>query len=176
MKFSKLGVLAAFAMLASVPCAALAATTGTQTFTVVVPESISIVAPNAVTITHDKSDLAQKFPVQAWVVKGNIKKGVNVAFATATPFVNTEDTSFKRDAKLELALNGKQGPASWTVEVPIDTSNYAGNKPGASVSAKSDGVGRANFDLTVSFITEDFNLFAAGDYTTTVTGTITANP
>ena len=45
-----------------------------------------------------------------------------------------------------------------------------------TVTAKSDGVGRANMLLTVTFVTGDFASIKAGDYLTTVTGTVAANP
>lgn len=174
MKFSKLGLVAFVATLAAVPCAALAADPASQNFKVVVPDSISITAPAAVSITHDQTDNPQAFPAQSWAVKGNLKGGVTVSFATASPFVHSTDSSFKRNAKLNLALNNKQGPATWTVDVNQDQTDYVGNDPVAQVTANSNGVGRANFDLTVTFVTEDFSLFAAGDYITTVTGTISA--
>ena len=43
------------------------------------------------------------------------------------------------------------------------------------MQAASNGVGRASFNLNVKFITDGFGSFAAGDYETTVTGTVTEN-
>ena len=146
----------------------------TQSFKVVVPQSLSIVAPAAVTLTHNETDNPQAFPAQSWVVKGNVLAGVNVSFATATPFVHSTDNTYKRNAKLDLALGTVQGPATWTVGTATDTTDYVANDGIAQVTASSNGVGRANFNLTVSFITEQYGVFAAGDYLTTVTGTIAA--
>lgn len=146
-----------------------------QGFTVVVPQSISISAPAAVSLTHDQTNNPQAFPAQPWVVRGNSRAGVNVSFATATPFVHVDDASFKRDARLSLAVGTVQGPATWTVNVNNDQTNYVNNDNSALVSATSNGVGRATFNLSVTFVTEEFGVFAAGDYLTTVVGTVAAN-
>jgi len=154
---------------------AMAQTSGSQTFKVIVPPSLSIVAPtSAVVITHNETDAPQAFPAQVWAVKGNMLNGVNVSFATATPFVHSTNNTFQRNAKLDLALGTVQGTAAWVVGTASDVTNYVGNDGIAQVTASSNGVGRANFNLTVSFITEEYGLFAAGDYLTTVTGTIAA--
>ena len=145
-----------------------------QVFKVSVPSSVSIVAPMAVSLTHNETDAPQTFPAQAWAVKGNSLNGVNVSFATTEPFVHATDSTFKRNAKLDLAVGTVAGPASWTVGVASDTTNYVNNDGIAQVTASSNGVGRANMNLTVSFITEEYGIFAAGDYLTTVTGTIAA--
>ncbi len=148
--------------------------TASQTFTVVVPQNISITAPGAVTITHDETDNNQSFAQQSWVVKGNIRNGVLVSFATGSAFVHTQDNTFQRNAKLDLAVGTTAGPATWTVTKATDQTDYATADGVASVEANSNGVGRAAFNLGVTFITEEFGLFAAGDYVTTVTGTVTA--
>lgn len=146
-----------------------------QTFTVNVPANVSISAPVNATLTHDETDNNQVFPSQSWVVKGNVLAGVNVVFATNQPFTHATDNTFKRNAKLDLAAGAKLGPATWTVTKATDTTDYATNKLVASVTASSNGVGRSAFDLSVTFITDTFGTFAAGSYTTTVTGTVTAN-
>lgn len=145
-----------------------------QGFNVVVPQSLSITAPTAVSLTHDQSDNPQAFPDQSWVVRGNVRNGVTVTFATSAPFVNLADDNFKRNAKLELAVGTTQGPATWQIDTATDTTDFAANDNVAQVAASSNGVGRANLNLKVTFVTEDFSLFAAGDYVTTVTGTIAA--
>lgn len=152
-----------------------AATKDTQSFSVTVPASVSIIAPAAVAITHDETNNPQAFPPQAWVVKGNATNGVSVSFSTATPFIHETDSTFKRNAKLDLAVATTQGPAQWTIGTASDMTNYVNDDGIAVVTASSNGVGRANLNLTVSFITEEFGVFAAGVYTTTVTGTVAAN-
>lgn len=152
-----------------------AQTSASQKYTVTVPTNISITAPADVAITHDETDADQAFPAQQWTVKGNVLAGVSVSFSTGTAFTHTTDASFKRDAKLDLSVASNNGPGSWTVSQASDQTDYDNSDEVATVQAASDGVGRATFDLAVSFITEEFGTFAAGDYDTTVTGTVTAN-
>lgn len=149
--------------------------TASQKFTVRVPSNISITAPSDILITHDQTDNNQAFPAQSWLVKGNTLAGVSVTFATNQAFTHTANAAFKRNAKLDLALGTTAGPATWNVTTATDTTNYAGNDGVAQVAATSNGVGRANFNLSVTFITDLFDTFASGDYETTVTGTVTAN-
>jgi hypothetical protein len=166
--------LAAITAVVALSNSLFAADTGVQNFTVNVPASVSIVAPAAVSLTHDQTDNPQAFPAQSWVVKGNTLAGVTVSFATAAPFVHATDPTYKRNARLELAIGTTQGPAVWQVTAAADETDYVGNDNVATVSAQSNGVGRANLDLTVKFITEEFGVFAAGAYSTTVTGTVAA--
>ncbi len=154
---------------------AMAQTTATQTFKVIVPAKISITAPSNVVLTHDQSENDQSFPAQQWVVSGNSLAGVAVSFSTNTAFVHKTDSSFKRDAQLGLALATKTGPATWTVSQAADTTNYVGDDGVATVIASSNGVGKGTFDLSMKFVTNGFGSFAAGDYESTVTGTVTSN-
>jgi hypothetical protein len=142
---------------------------------VIVPQSISITAPVAAVITHDQTDNPQAFSPQQWAVRGNSRNGVSVTFATTAPFTHTQDATFKRNARLSLFLGTVQGPAVWTVGIATDETNYAQDENVAQVSASSTGVGRATFNLGVTFLTEDFGVFAEGDYVTTVVGTVAAN-
>ncbi len=146
-----------------------------QGFQVVVPTSLAIIAPTSQTITHDQSDSNQAFAKQRWTVKGNVLNGVNVSFKTATAFTHMNNSAFKRDAQLALELAGTQGSAVWTINTPVDATNYGSADETAIVNAMSNGAGRANFDLTVTFVTGEFGSFAAGNYALTVVGTVAAN-
>lgn len=170
-RISKYLLILPFAFSAS---AAFAQSSGSQTFTVTVPQSISITAPSAAVLTHDQTDAAQTFQPQTWVVRGNARNGVNVTFSTAQPFIHSEDNSFKRDARLTLALGTSQGPATWVLGTSTDTTDFGTGDGVATVTAGSNGVGRSNLSLTVAFLTQDYGLVAAGNYVTTVTGTIAA--
>ena len=155
--------------------AASAQTTGNQAFNVVVPRSLTITAPSASTsMDHNLTPDPQAFPAQMWAVRGNIRTGVVVNFTTASPFVHTGDSSFKRNAKLDLAVGNWAGPATWTVDKPTDSTAFATNYNEAQVSVSSSGVGRAELNLTVSFLTDDLGTLAEGNYATTVIGTIAA--
>jgi len=149
--------------------------TDSQKFRVRVPTTISITAPVDAQIDHDETDNDLSFPNQQWVVKANVLSGVMVAFEAQSPFTHTVDPTFQRDAKLTLSLGGTQGPADWTITQATDTTDYANASPTAVVTASSSGVGRASLDLAVQFITDNYGTFAAGDYESTVVGTVTAN-
>lgn len=153
-----------------------AQTSGKQEFVVAVAESISISPPAGVSLTHDLSGNAQTFAPQDWNVRGNTARGVTVTFQTATPFINTANRNFKRDARLSLAYANTVGPASWVVTSRADETNFATGKNMAVVSARSNHAGMATMKLTVTFLTGDTSSLLAGNYTTTVTGTIAANP
>jgi len=174
--FRKIALLASAVTLSSLTAVtSQAQTTGTQVFTVTVPQSISIVAPSAVNLIHDLTDNPQAFPVQTWLVRGNTSAGVSVALSTSTPFTHVTNVNAKRDVKLDLSVGATQGTGAWTVGIPTDTSNFVANDNEARVTVSSNGVGRANLNLTVSFLTGEFGTFAEGDYVTTVTGTVAAN-
>lgn len=156
---------------------AQAAQTAQQKFKVTVPTNISITAPTDASIVHDETDKDQAFPAQGWIVKGNTLAGLSVSFETQTPFIHTTNGTSKRNASLALAYDSTsaQGGATWQITKPNDVTDYAADDNVASVQAKSNGVGRVTFNLTVGFVTDTFGSFPAGDYVTTVTGTVTAN-
>ncbi|MEM9366156.1 MAG: hypothetical protein AAGD07_09175 [Planctomycetota bacterium] len=168
-------ILCGLTFVAALSATATAQTTDTQKFTVTVPSNISIIAPLDVALTHDQSDANQSFPTQRWTVVGNTAAGVTVSFTTDSPFVHTTDPTHKRDASVGLALASNTGPGAWNITQVTDTTDYVNNDDTAVVSAASNGPGSAAFDLAVTFITDTFGTFAAGDYETTVTGTVTAN-
>lgn len=167
-------IVFAFAIAVGIPVAE-AQTTDSQIFTVRVPQNISITAPSDVLINHDLTSADQAFGAQAWDVRGNTASGVTVNFAVNSPFVNQTNNTFKRDARLSLAKGTTTGTANWTVTTATDQTNYTGSDNSATVTASSDGAGRANMLLTVTFVTGDIGSVLAGDYVTTVTGTVTAN-
>jgi len=169
-----LRLVAIVAVIVLGPSSVNAQTTASQTFTVIVPTSVSITAPAAASLTHDQSDNPQAFPAQTWVVRGNSTTGMNVSFASDS-FTHATINTMKRNSRLNLAVGTTQGPASWTVGVPTSTSNFTASLP-ATVTASSTGVGRANLNLIVTFVTEEFGAFASGNYIATVVGTVAANP
>lgn len=149
--------------------------TDSQKFTVTVPTNISIVAPVDAAITHDETNANQPFPSQAWQVVGNNLEGVSVSFSTASAFTHTTDPTYKQDARLGLGVTTTSGPGAWTVSQNQDTTDHVNNDGVATVTATSNGTASATFGLAVSFITGTYGSFPAGNYETTVTGTVTAN-
>ncbi len=158
-----------------VSASAAQAQTASQAFRVVVPSSLAIVAPAGQSLTHDQTDNNQTFGRQRWTVKGNVNNGVAVTFAANTPFIHESNGAMRRDAQLNLELAGFNGPANWTITTPADATNIGGGDNDARVAAASNGVGKANFDLTVTFVTGEFGTFASGNYNLTIVGTVAAN-
>ncbi len=148
-----------------------------QQFTVNVPQRVTIQAPTpAVLATLPDSSATLSFPTQVWQIKGNVRNGVTVNFKTLSAFVNTTDTSFKRDARLTLGGVSKTGPANWFAAGSLtDVTNYVAGDGEASVTIFSDNVGQAAQNVHVDFLTMDIAEVLEGDYVTTVVGTVTAN-
>jgi hypothetical protein len=149
--------------------------TDNQVFTVTVPTVLTITGPANVSVNHDASNNDQVFSAQQWTASVNDVDGATVIFQTNQAFTHSTATAYKRDAKLDLAIASSDPTASWAVSTATDQTNYAGADGVAAVQASSTAPGDAAFDLTVTFITTDFSSLAAGDYTTTVTATLTAN-
>ncbi len=175
-----------------------------QQFTVSVPKRVSITAPMAdQTKVYTGADLAAAelvgddtftFTPQLWAVKGNVKNGVSVDFEMG-PFSNVvspfdpvgpgvlDDVAAVmafQDGGLSVAVASNTGPATWVLDgtSAVASSNYAAvspASPNAIVSYKSNRVGQADFNVTVAFLATDLNAVVAGDYITTVVGTLTEN-
>ena len=156
----------------------------TQRFTLTVPRNITITCPNInVTMTHDETDTNQTFPTQTWEVKGNTTNGVTVTFQLTGPFDligGTGQTHQMRDASLAIAIASTQGPAVWTPGAPTIATDILGGGAAPIYSADSTGVGRAFFDLDMTFVNalgpDGYGSYQAGDYTTTVIGTVSEKP
>ena len=150
----------------------------TETFTVTVDPVLTITSPAAsVSIAHSEADTDQAFAAQSWTVAQNASAGASVSFTTSQAFTHATATTFKRDAKLDLAIATSDSGSGWTVPVASDQTDYANATPDeiATVSATATAPGDAEFNLAVTFIETNFSELASGDYSTTVTGTLTSN-
>ena len=133
----------------------------------------SISSPTStVTITHNQSDADQAFSEQAWSASGLGALGATVNF-TAGRFQNASNASLKADCKMVLRVISFTIGSGWTATATTDTATSAHTT--ATVSARSSLIGNASLGLTVTFVNSDFSTLGAGNYSTTVTGTITAN-
>ncbi|MBC7966909.1 MAG: hypothetical protein H7Z17_13405 [Fuerstia sp.] len=162
----------------------MAQTTDTQRFTVTVPSTLSITGPADQTLIHDTTNSNQVFspgalPANHWAVQCNSNAGATVNLTTSTPFTHTLNGTYKRDAKLDLAVSSSDndggGSPVWGVTTPSDLTNFAGADDIASVQATSAVAGKATLALTVTFITNTFSTLLQGNYQIDVVGTIAAN-
>jgi hypothetical protein len=148
----------------------------TQRFCVRIPSHMTVTAPTSVVVlTHDESGNDQTFAKQHWDVQANINRGVTVSFSTNQAFTNSVDATFKRDARLDLAVSSADTSAGWTIEVASDQTNHASSDELATVQARSIKPGSATFDLTVTFVADSNTPLAPPDYELEITGTLTAN-
>jgi hypothetical protein len=156
--------------------AAQAQVSGNQGFNLNVPSRLSITPPSAsVSEAHDGSTSDHAFATQQWAVKANARHGATVVFSTDQAFTHEEHSDIKRDAKLDLSIASSSGSANWTLAVASDQTNHAASDEVATVQAGSTRPGQADFDLKVTFVTDDIETLAEGDYDLTITGTLTAN-
>ena len=138
------------------------------------------------------------FTPQTWAVKGNVKNGVSVEFKAAAfanvvspfdegaivnPLPDPDDVAAVmayQNTGLAVVVASNTGPAVWSLDgTPNGTADNVSSNYLASTNAivkyKSDKVGQADFAVTVEFEATDLNAVVAGDYITTVIGTLTEN-
>jgi hypothetical protein len=144
-----------------------------QRYSVYVPLSSSMTAPPDVEITKQVDADNQSFPPQRWTIGGNNPLGVVVSFATSLAFTLTTDPSFKSDAELSLTLHTTHGPANWSVVQAVDSTDVTVHDEVATVQAASDGVGKADVELTTRFLVDPLSALPPGIYELMVVSTVT---
>lgn len=155
----------------------------TQRYQINVPQNITITCPETlVIINHDDTDTDQVFPTQTWEVKGNAQPGVTVTFQLTGPFDLIGGSGLNhqmRDASLDIAIASTQGPAVWTGSAANISSDISGGTAPPVYTATSTGVGRAFFDLDMTFVNylgaNGYGSYEEGTYETSVIGTVTSN-
>jgi hypothetical protein len=175
--FKRIAIALTVAFASSLPTVAFAQT-GNQGMNSNVPPVLTITPPSSsVTESHPGNSSNHVFTTQTWSVASNNATGVNVVFEANQPFTHTSSSSYKRNAKLDLALGTTVGPG-WAIGTATDSTDYAAGTPKltATVTGESTGAGTAAFDVQVTFLTGTYATIAAGTYSTTVVGTVTAKP
>ena len=135
----------------------------------------SITAPAHQSVTHSGNDAPQVFSEAVWDLMSGLDAGGYTAQWSCSPFVHSVNASLKVDSRLAIRVVASEGSANWTAIVGSDQTDYAAADDTAVVAAQSFSVGSGQVGLTVTFLNSDFSILGAGDYTMTVTGTITAN-
>lgn len=135
----------------------------------------SIGVPPAESLVHNRGNAPQVFPEVVWQLYTGIDSGGYTAQWTCEPFIHASKSTLKADAKLAIRVIGSDGFADWRATVPSDQTAYASGDQTAAVAAQSVAVGDGQVGLTVTFLNDNYSTLAAGSYTVTVVGTITAN-
>jgi len=124
-------------------------------------------------IAHNERPVPQVFTATRWEVTSGSTPGAMVTLSCG-PFENKNEPGNFVDGQLGLRLRSSQGHADWAVSVAADRTNVSGGNKVANVVAISRDRGSGSLELTVSFLGADVVELVEGDYSTTVTGTITA--
>lgn len=147
-----------------------------QTFTVHVPDQMSIGAPRAAVspalLTPSSS---AELPTQIWAIQENVRSGVHVSFATEGPFRLLSDPTVQRDVRLEVSVSHESKHSVWLVTDPMAETDYHVGKYQASVHVESMSPGQADLGVRLSCLAEDGELAPHGTFLTTVVGTISEN-
>jgi hypothetical protein len=136
--------------------------------------AVSITPPSGQSRTHNTANAPQVFPEQVWSLTSNELLGATVQL-TAGPFVHATEPSVKVNCKLDLRVVSSQTLALWATVAATDQTNIAAGKQTARVSARSTATGNGTVGLTVTYQNSSFSTTGAGNYSTTVTGTIVPN-
>lgn len=124
-------------------------------------------------ITHNEKPEPQSFKETRWLAYTFFARGATVHL-TCPPFDHEIDPSFQADGRMDLRVQ-RAFSGNWKVAIPSDQTAHEFGDNDATVIAITDERGLAVLGLTVSFLGTDLNSLADGEYSTTVTGTITAN-
>lgn len=132
--------------------------------------AVTISAPVAGTGTvSGTSDAPTVVGSHAWVVTSDEATGATLT-VQADSFAHVVQTA--KTAAVRLGLT-KTGGSSWSVGTGQSTS--AEGIP-ATVTASSSSAGDASFSIDVTFAPGDVSVLPSGNYTTSIVGTIMANP
>lgn len=126
------------------------------------------------TIGHNERAEPQVFDGAVWGVDSKSKFGATVTLSCG-PFQSSNDPGSFVDAQLGLRVLSTQNKPNWRVRVAADRTNIAGGTKRANVVAESEDKGNGILELMVTFLGADVLDLVEGEYSTTVTGTITAH-
>ena len=135
----------------------------------------SMTVPGQQSLVHDRANTPQVFPEVIWQLHSSIDSGGYTTQWQCGPFVHSVHGALRADAKLAIRVVASEGFADWAATVPSDQTALGSGDETAAVAAQSIAIGDGHVGLTVSFLNDDYSRLAAGNYTVTVVGTITAN-
>lgn len=126
-------------------------------------------------LDHDGQDAPQVFDAERWTIIAPTQlRGVTVQWA-CEPFRLTSDPSAAVDAHLAIEITDSNRGTRWVETIPQARTDFRMGQTEALVMVTSDDAGVARAGLTVTFLGDEIPLLMAGEYETTVIGTITEN-
>jgi len=136
---------------------------------------LSIRTGKAKPLVHNGRDEFQVFQPVNWVLLAVGEPFGATAQWSCGPFEHAGDNKLKADTRLQVRMQNAAPIARWRVSVAEDQTDIQHGNHHAAVVAQSRAAGVGIAELTVTFANNDVSQLAAGDYTVTVTGTITGN-
>lgn len=115
------------------------------------------------------SDAPTLVGTHTWVVTSDEADGASLTLQ-ADSFVHVVETNKKASIRLNLT---KTSGAAWSVGIGQSIST---DTTPAQVSASSTGTGDAAFSVDVTFVPGNVSVLPSGNYSTSIVGTIAANP
>lgn len=124
------------------------------------------------TVLHSLKDEPQTFEPVRWDLQNRFPNGCVVEWE-ADVFRHGKKASSKADCHLSIQVT-RSSPrsADWRVTAEHDATSLKGGKETARVSVASSSEGNGRVEMIVRFVQDDVFQLAAGDYRTTIVGTI----
>jgi hypothetical protein len=126
-------------------------------------------------LTHHLRSNLQQFSEVRWDVHNSRRDdGIAVIWSIDSFSTHSGKQKYLADAGLNLRILSAVPERAWQITQQSDSTNIAKGDRSATVSAVCTEYGEATLGLTVTFITSDTSVPAAGEYRTQLVGTITA--
>ena len=123
-------------------------------------------------VTHNLKAEPHAFDPVRWDIQNRFRNGCVVEWRVV-PFAHESAPAAVADCDLTVRLVQFNRRARWRVATPNDSTSVATGKNAATVSMTAAAPGNARAELVLRFNTSNVTSLAAGDYETTVVGTIT---
>lgn len=124
-------------------------------------------------IQHSLTNVVQEFPATQWDISNRVFRQGCIVQWTIEPFANASNQASQADSDISVRLIRSGRSARWRTTQEFDSTNIAAGKDEATVAVTSSRRGDAVAELLVRFRTANLAGLTAGQYHTTLTGTIT---
>lgn len=126
-------------------------------------------------LTHHLRSNLQQFSEVRWDVHNSRRDdGIAVIWTIDSFSTHSGKQKYLADAGLNLRILSAVPGRAWQITQQSDSTNIVKGDRSATVSAVCAEYGEATLGLTVTFITSDTSVPAAGEYRAQLVGTITA--